>query len=50
MAALSSLVVGDEALNWTALSQVLALSAVVGAGVRLLLYLWSQRIAGEFGK
>lgn len=50
LAALSVLVVGDEVLNWTALSQVLALSAVVGAGVLLLLYVWSQRIAEELGK
>lgn len=48
LAVLSVLVVGDEALNWSALSQILALSAVVGAGVLLCLYVWSQRIAKEF--
>ena len=48
LATLSLLVIGKEALNWTALSQVLALSAVVGIGAVILLYLWSTRLAGEF--
>lgn len=50
LAMLSVLVIGKEALNWTALSQVLASSAVLGIIALVLLYLWSRRIAGEFGK
>ena len=48
LATLSVLVIGKEALNWTALSQVLAISAVLGVGAVVLLYLWSARMAGEF--
>lgn len=46
--ALSVLVVGGDKLNWTALSRLLALSALVGSGMLLLLYYWSQRIITEF--
>ena len=50
LAMLSVLVVGKEALNWTSLSQVLALSAVVGMGALILLYIWSRRVVREFEK
>lgn len=48
LATLSVLVIGKEALNWTALSQVLAFSAVAGIGSIVLLYFWSARLRGEF--
>jgi len=44
LALLSVLVVGSEALNWAALSQMLASSVVVGVFMLILLYLWSIRI------
>ena len=50
LALLSVLVIGGEALNWTALSQVLAMSAIVGMATLTLLYLWSRRIQQEFRK
>ena len=50
LATLSLLVIGKEALNWTALSQVLTISAVAGFGVVIVLYIWSARLAGEFQK
>ena len=45
---LSLLVVGKDALNWEALSKVLGASALVGFVALLALYIWSNRIAGEF--
>lgn len=48
LAMLSILIIGKEALNWHALSQVLASSAVVGVVVLSLLYLWSRHINDEF--
>ena len=48
LATFSMLVIGKEALNWVALSQVLALSAVGGIGAVVLLYFWSARLSGEF--
>lgn len=48
LAMLSILVVGKEALNWPALSQVLGVSAVFGIAALSLLYVWSRRIASEF--
>lgn len=48
LAMLSVLVVGKEALNWPALSQVLGSSAVIGSLALLLLAVWSRRIASEF--
>jgi len=48
LAMLSLLVVGDDALNWPALSQVLVISATVGALSLLLLYGWSSRISKQF--
>ena len=50
LAMLSVFVIGSEALNWTALSQVLVLSAVVGMAALTLLYFWSRRIQQEFRK
>ena len=50
LATLSVLVIGSEALNWTALSQVLVLSAVVGIVSLTLLYFWSRRIQPELRK
>lgn len=47
LALLSVLVIGNEELNWVALSQALGLSALVGIIALVLLYLWSRRIAGE---
>ncbi len=45
---LSEFVVGVEALNWEALSQLLLISAVVGTSAFVLLYFWSYRICKEF--
>ena len=47
LATLSMVVIGKEALNWTALSQVLAVSAFVGLGALVLLYGWSKRLRFE---
>jgi len=47
LALLSVLVIGNEELNWVALSQALGLSALVGIIALVVLYLWSRRIAGE---
>lgn len=49
LAMLSILVVGKEALNWIALSQVLGVSAVLGGVALSLLYLWSRRLVSQFG-
>lgn len=48
LATLSVFVVGKEALNWQALSQVLSTSALVGTIALMLLYIWSRRITREF--
>lgn len=48
LALLSLFVVGKDALNWPALSQVLVISATVGSLALLLLYGWSSRITSEF--
>lgn len=47
LALLSVLVIGKEALNWGALSQILALSAIVGVIALSVLYLWSRNVASE---
>jgi len=47
---LSIFVVGKEALNWSALSLVLGVSALLGSAALSLLYIWSRRIAGEFDR
>lgn len=49
LAMLSVFVVGKDTLNWTALSQVLASSALVGIAALFLLTFWSRRMASEFG-
>lgn len=48
LATLSVLVIGKDALNWAALSQVLAISAMSGTGAAVLLYLWSARLRKQF--
>ena len=48
LATLSFFVIGKEALNWTALSQVLALSAAAGTFAVILLFFWSSRLAKQF--
>jgi len=48
LAMLSILVVGKEALNWPALSQVLGVSAMLGIVALSLLYLWSRSMTSEF--
>lgn len=45
---LSVLVVGKDALNWQALTQVLSSAGIVGSIALLLLYFWSRRIANKF--
>jgi len=45
---LSVFVVGNEGLNWPALSQLLAVSAVVGVLSLTALYVWSRTISTEF--
>ncbi len=45
---LSVLVVGNQVLNWSALSQVLASAAVTGTVALAILYFWSRRIALVF--
>jgi MFS family permease len=50
LAMLSILVVGKEALNWPALSQVLGVSAVFGIVALSLLYFWSRRLASVFSR
>ncbi len=47
LALLSVLVIGKEALNWGALSQVLGLSSIVGVVALSALYIWSRGVAGE---
>ncbi len=48
LAMLSMLVIGAEALNWHALSQALATSALVGVVSLALLFFWSRHIIKEF--
>ena len=50
LAMLSIFAVGKEALNWPALSQLLASSAILGIVALTGLYIWSRYIAVEFDR
>lgn len=45
---LSVFVVGEDVLNWPALSQLLASSALLGVLMLVLLFFWSARVRNQF--